>query len=164
MPLENSKLEVIETAKSIRFVFSSTFDNIDIVCDKSIRFLQRFFQHQKSSIDKQLFSINLVIREGLTNAVRHGNGSDPQKVVKCLMAIENENMIKLVIEDQGDGFDWQKQRLIPARDDEDHGRGFLIMETYFSRYSYNKKGNILYLEKKFPIADINPNNPLITKA
>lgn len=143
MPLENSKFEVLRNADSISFVFSSTYDNIDEVCDRVTQFLKSLIQN----IEKQLFSINLVIREGLTNAIRHGNKGDPEKTVKCLMTIENFKLIKIVIEDQGEGFDWRKQRTTTIKEDEEHGRGVSIMETYFSDCSYNEKGNILYLEK-----------------
>ena len=141
--MEKTKFEVLQTSDSISFVFSSTFDNIDRVCERATRFLQSKLQN----ISNQLFSINLVVREGLTNAVRHGNASDPEKNVKCLLLIENKKKIKFVIEDQGNGFDWQKQQQVQTDDNKDHGRGFLIIQTYFTRYSYNKKGNILYLEK-----------------
>jgi serine/threonine-protein kinase RsbW len=141
--MENVKFEVTRTADSITFVFSSTFANIDRVCQETVRFLQS----RDPDIKPLLFPINLVIREGLTNAVRHGNASDPEKSVKCALEIRNLKTLLLVIEDQGDGFDWKKQQHVKTKDSEDHGRGFVIMHTYFDRWSYNKKGNILYLEK-----------------
>lgn len=128
---------------SIGFVFSSTLENIDIVCRKTSDFLRSKIQ----GIEPQLFPINLVIREGLTNAIRHGNKNDPQKNVRFQLVIKKGPSIQVEIEDQGRGFDWKKQRYEDLHEDEDHGRGIIIMETYFTNYSYNEKGNILYLEK-----------------
>jgi serine/threonine-protein kinase RsbW len=136
--------DVFKTEDSIRIAFSSTLENIDDVCMQTTKYL---LVHVKE-IKKQLFAINLVLREGLTNAVRHGNASDPEKIVRFMLKIDSSDLIRLVIEDQGNGFDWQKQKHVKIPDDADHGRGILIMDTYCSRYFYNEKGNILYLEKR----------------
>ena len=143
MSIDKHIFDVSQTTDSIRFTFASTFENIDDVCARMTRFLQS----RVSNIDSQLFSINLVIREGLTNAVRHGNAGDSKKHVKLVLMLEDQQTIKLTIEDQGNGFDWKKQKVMSCCDTDDHGRGFLIMDTYFNGYSYNEKGNILYLEK-----------------
>ncbi|MBU1341291.1 MAG: ATP-binding protein [Proteobacteria bacterium] len=135
--------DVFTTEDSIDFTFSSTLENIDEVCEQ----ITNYLRFRIEGIEKQLFPINLVMREGLTNAVRHGNAGDPEKKVRFMLTIVNNGLLKLMIEDQGNGFDWRKQQIEDLDEDEDHGRGIIIMETYFSRYSYNEKGNILYLEK-----------------
>jgi serine/threonine-protein kinase RsbW len=56
--------------------------------------------------------------------------------------------MELVIEDEGEGFDWKKFKTQSLGEDEDHGRGLIIMKTYFNKVSYNDRGNILYLGKK----------------
>lgn len=137
------KFEISQSADSLGFVFSSTYTHIDQVCEHITQYLKT----RLKNISSHLFSVNLVVREGLTNAVRHGNSGDPEKVVKCQMIIENQKTIRLVIEDEGSGFDWRKQARTSAGDEADHGRGGMIMQAYFDRCSYNEKGNILYLEK-----------------
>ncbi|MCP3871871.1 MAG: ATP-binding protein [Desulfobacteraceae bacterium] len=143
MSLKKPVFDVLEKSDSIDFTFSSTMENIDTVCDQTTAYLQS----KVSGIEKQIFPINLVIREGLTNAVRHGNTRDPDKNVRFLVAIENNESIKIMIEDEGNGFDWRTLQNQELPEDETHGRGIIIMDTYFSRYSFNEKGNILYLEK-----------------
>ncbi len=135
--------EVVQTSDSINFHFSSTMENIDEVCDRSTSYLVSMIK----GVEKQLFAINLVMREGLTNAVRHGNAGDPKKKVKFLLNLSQNQVLKLTIEDQGDGFDWRKQKEADLSDDEDHGRGIIIIDTYFTSHSFNEKGNILFLEK-----------------
>ena len=117
--------------------------NIDEVC-KSVT---RFLESKQERISPHLFAINLVLREGLTNAVRHGNKNDPDKLVDFQLGIERGKSILLRIEDQGEGFDWNKYQSAGLPEEADHGRGLPIMETYFTHYSYNQKGNVLYLEK-----------------
>ena len=143
MSLERNDFYVRKTADSIDFTFSSTMGNIDVVCEQTTHYIQSKIQ----GIEAVLFSINLVIREGLTNAVRHGNQSDPAKMVRFLLTLVNNESIKLMIQDEGEGFDWRKQQSKDLPENANHGRGIMIIESYFTHYSYNDKGNILYLEK-----------------
>jgi len=132
------------TADSVSVTFSSTFDNVDRICEKVAFFLDQGFR----DMEEHFFSISLVMREALTNAVRHGNRLDPGKMVKFSLRINDRSSIEMVVEDQGDGFDWQKAKLCPPGEDDDHGRGLVIMTSYFSSFVYNRKGNRLVLQKK----------------
>ena len=132
------------TGESVSITFSSTLENIDRTCDEVTGFLEQSFKEMA----EHFFAINLVMREALTNAVRHGNCLDPGKRVKFFLEIDQHRSIRMVIEDQGDGFDWQRVRRRPPDDSEDHGRGLVIMTAYFSSCGYNRKGNRLILEKK----------------
>jgi serine/threonine-protein kinase RsbW len=143
MAIKNSNFDVFKGKDFIRFDFSSTMKNIDAVCEQTGQYLRSTV----AGIEKHLFPIHLVIREGLTNAVRHGNVGDPGKIVRFELSIINKEMIKMMIEDEGKGFDWRGQRNKILEDDQEHGRGIIIMGTYFSSCSYNEKGNILFLEK-----------------
>ncbi len=143
MPNIKPVFKVQKTTDSISFTFSSTMKNVDGICEKTIRFLESAIM----GIQEQLFAINLVLREGLTNAVRHGNVNNPEKLVMFDLFVTDRSSIKIVIEDQGNGFDWENYKNGKFPGHEEHGRGIIIMKTYFNKYSYNKKGNILYLEK-----------------
>ena len=116
--------------------------------DQACNIVTQFLEGEKPGIAPHLFSINLVLREGLTNAVRHGNKNDPDKIVALTLSLARQDIIFVTIRDQGEGFDWKKAPEKGMAEAADHGRGILIMETYGTRYRYNRKGNILYLEKK----------------
>lgn len=135
--------EVIASKDNLHIRFSSFLEYIDRVC----KTVTQFLKSNQEELVPHLFAIHLVLREGLTNAVRHGNKNDPDKLVEFQLKIDKTKSIYLEIADQGEGFDWKKQQLSGLPEDEDHGRGIPIMKTYFTRYSYNKKGNRLYLEK-----------------
>ena len=141
MSLKRDIFDVMQTADSIGFTFSSTLGNIDNVCEQ----ITSYVRSKVEGIEEHLFSINLVIREGLTNAVRHGNANDPEKIVRFLLTIAGNESIRLTIEDQGNGFDWRKLQDANLPENGDHGRGIMIMETYLSHYYHNDKCNILYL-------------------
>ncbi len=144
MEKETDIFEVIASKDNLHIRFSSFLEYIDRVC----KTVTQFLKPDQEALVPHLFAIHLVLREGLTNAVRHGNKNDPDKLVEFQLKIDKTKSIYLEIADQGEGFDWKKQQLARLPEDEDHGRGLPIMETYFTRYSYNQKGNHLYLEKK----------------
>lgn len=134
--------EVSRASNQMSVRFSSSLSRIDRVCDTVIGFLE-----SQGTPSCHMFGINLVLREGLTNAVRHGNQNDPAKLVILCLRLGRGSCLKVSIEDQGRGFDWRAACRTPVGEAEDHGRGILIMDTYFDRYRYNEKGNTLYLEK-----------------
>ena len=137
--------DVQQTGDSIQFIFSSTLGNIDHVCDRTAQYLRP----RLHGVETQLFPIHLAMREGLTNAVRHGNANDPAKTVRLILTVKENTSVRMVIEDQGDGFDWRKQQAQQFHENGDHGRGIFILNSYLTHYHYNDKGNILYLEQEF---------------
>ncbi|MDD9303564.1 MAG: ATP-binding protein [Desulfobacter sp.] len=144
MPGSSDIYDLTQSDTLLQILFSSTMSHIDDACAAVTLFLEskgpRFSPH--------LFAVNLVMREGLTNAVRHGNKSDPHKRVAFILDIGRKDIIGLRIEDQGKGFNWQSTKKALLDEKADHGRGMPIMTTYFDRCEYNLQGNILYLEKK----------------
>lgn len=132
-----------ESDTSLEVRCSSTMKYVDDICTAATAFLES----KGEAFTPHIFSINLVMREGLTNAVRHGNKSDPDKTIDFSLEVDTDNIIRVRIADQGEGFDWRNVREHPLSDVADHGRGMPIMKAYFSHYRYNKKGNVLFLEK-----------------
>jgi serine/threonine-protein kinase RsbW len=134
--------EISEEPSGLRIVFSSVMSNIDMA-DTAVR---KFLAVR--GLDSHSFSVCLVMREALTNAVRHGNRMDIEKMVICRIYIEDDSIV-LDISDEGEGFSWKD--LISA-DSPDHlmesGRGLAIIKFYFSSWTFNEKGNHLILRKK----------------
>lgn len=141
---DSNLFDIHETDGEITIVFSSTMQNIDRTCDETVRFLLDCIE----GISEHLFSIQLVMREGLTNAVRHGNCLDKQKTVTYSVKVGSDRLLRMEIEDQGQGFNWQKEQKKKKDDSQEHGRGLVIMGQYFSSYWYNEIGNKLILEKR----------------
>ena len=133
-----------EEANRLFIRFSSDMVHIDTACGMVLLYLKakgpKFFPH--------LFAVNLGMREALANAVRHGNKFATDKLVTMELDVTREKWLRLIIHDQGKGFDWIHTQNQTAPAEADHGRGMSIMRTYFDRFSYNEKGNTLYLEKQ----------------
>jgi serine/threonine-protein kinase RsbW len=133
---------VIESKDTLEICFSSCLASIDRVC----RIVTRFLTADPAG-GPDLFAIHLLLREGLTNAIRHGNKNDPEKRVMFQSKRNRGKSICFEICDQGEGFDWKAQPISNLPENQDHGRGILIIKTYATHYSYNECGNCLYLEK-----------------
>lgn len=89
-----------------------------------------------------MFAVCLGMREGMTNAVNHGHRRDAEKIVRYTLEV-SANRLEVIIEDEGDGFDWRTvQRTDPDKAAE-HGRGLSIIDQYSSRFHFNEKGNTL---------------------
>lgn len=125
----------------LNFVFSSTFQNIDRTWDIVTSFLESRFRMSASG----LFSVNLVLREALTNAVRHGNRSMPEKQVRLSLTLPDPAVLEIAVEDSGDGFDHKEAVMHKIRDTENHGRGIAIIKKYADDIFFNDKGNIIHI-------------------
>lgn len=87
--------------------------------------------------------------EATNNAIVHGNNSDPAKKVK--IDIESgEKDIKVMIEDQGNGFDhWSiPDPTAPENIEKINGRGIFLMERLSDEILYLNEGRIVELKFK----------------
>ncbi|MEM1109325.1 MAG: ATP-binding protein [Planctomycetota bacterium] len=103
--------------------------------------------------DKALFAVRLALDEALTNAVRHGNASDPTKNVAVEFSADAKQL-SVTIEDEGPGFDPDD---IPDPTAEEnlgrpHGRGVMLMRAYMTEVRFNQRGNRVTLIKKLDCA------------
>jgi serine/threonine-protein kinase RsbW len=99
--------------------------------------------------DSAAFAIRLALEEGLMNAIRHGNRSDPSKDVEIEFDIDRRRAI-IVITDQGDGFD-PSDLPDPTADEnleKPTGRGIMLMRAYMDDVRFNAKGNQVRLMRR----------------
>jgi len=124
---------------SLNITFSSSLDNIDEAAENTKKFL---ITHNKGDY---VFNAILVMREGLSNAVIHGNQYDENKVVTYYCKLDNHDLI-FEITDQGNGFDWKKELKKQQDTTAICGRGLYIMNIYSKSMTYNSIGNHLMLK------------------
>ena len=99
--------------------------------------------------DDCLFAVRLALEEALSNAIKHGNGLDPDKTVTVRFCVEPEK-VQLVITDQGQGFD---PAAVPDPTTNDHlekpsGRGIALIRAYMDEVAYNSRGNEIRMVKR----------------
>jgi len=98
--------------------------------------------------EKDLFALELILEEALTNAIKHGNHSDPSKKVRFDCKLSRDK-IYARIEDEGAGFD--PRSLADPRDPANQmavsGRGVLLIMHFATKVTWNDKGNVIEIEK-----------------
>ncbi len=104
--------------------------------------------HEHCDDEHQEIDIMIALQEGLANAVLHGSGNDPSKIIRCLVDVTPE-AITIVIRDSGQGFD-----TAAATDSADdgtnltqHGRGIHLMRRLMDEVSYRHGGSELHWKK-----------------
>ena len=93
------------------------------------------------------FTAELLLREALTNAVLHGCRADPRKQVRCVARLKGGRLI-ILIDDDGDGFDWHGAFGEIAEVPACSGRGLEIFRRYANHVRYNDRGNLVAITKR----------------
>lgn len=98
---------------------------------------------------RDVFGVRLSLEEALVNAIKHGNGMDPNKTVRVEWSISTE-FVRVVVEDQGPGF---KPENVPDPTEDENlerpcGRGIMLMRAFMSHVEYQGRGNVLVMEKR----------------
>ncbi len=98
---------------------------------------------------RDVFGVRLALEEALVNAIKHGNGMDPEKSVKIHWRIDDQSVL-VEIEDEGPGFVPEDVPDPTAEENLERpcGRGIMLMRSFMSRVEYNERGNRVILEKR----------------
>ncbi len=91
---------------------------------------------------RDLFGVQMTLEETLTNAIRHGNGSDANKIVKASCKISEQDFW-LTVEDEGTGYDPACVKDCTADENLEAlgGRGMLLIHAYMNKVDLNEQGN-----------------------
>jgi serine/threonine-protein kinase RsbW len=126
---------------SIRRTYSSTMENVDTFC----MVVTKAITDNGSTND--LFAIELLVREAMTNAIIHGNAYDKDKKVCALFRILGDLVI-IRITDEGHGFDWSTVKACSPDPLKASGRGLKIYSLYASRLAFSRRGNSVILSRR----------------
>ena len=109
--------------------------------------LIRAYIHEFISLPGQLMDrIDIVLSEAITNGVIHGGGGRPDAVIGIEVSV-SESLLRIVVRDDGDGFD---PDAVPPPDFTGMkvgGRGVFIMRSIMNNVYYEDNGRVLVLEK-----------------
>lgn len=98
---------------------------------------------------RDVFGVRLALEEALVNAIKHGNGLDPGKVVRVHCDLDDQRVC-ITVEDEGPGFNPED---VPDPTEDDNlekpsGRGLMLMRAFMTRIEYRGRGNCVLLEKQ----------------
>ena len=147
MPVQSSQ---------VRISIGSRFEHIDLIQIVVDDALARLGLDEDSR-----HWVGIAVREGVANAIKHGNRQDPEKEVEVELAIEGDQAV-IRIEDCGEGFDPDLvgDPLEPENLLKPNGRGIFYMKSFMDEISYSARpggGTVVTLKKK--IAEAPPEKP-----
>lgn len=129
-------------------IYSQTFaSDLHVSADIQKEIQELWQSHGMSDMD--LPDMQLALEEGLANAIKHGNKLDISKkvTVECYL---NEDVVRIVIQDEGEGFDPNDvpDPTLPENLDKPSGRGVMLMKAFMDDVIYNDVGNQLTFIKR----------------
>ena len=98
------------------------------------------------------FGIDMAVREGLANAVIHGNKLDEKKIV-TIRVVRSPDSLEIIVRDQGQGFDPETVS-DPTRQEnilKTSGRGIFFMRNFMDEVEWSvlpEGGTVLRMLKK----------------
>lgn len=92
-------------------------------------------------------NILISLTEAVNNAIVHGNKLDGDKTVNLKYIVE-DHILKILIEDQGPGFDYDNlpDPTAPENIEKPHGRGVFLMRNLADNCEFLDDGRIVSLE------------------
>lgn len=93
-----------------------------------------------SGLSDEVFPLELLLRESLTNAMIHGNRGDAGKAIRAELRI-GRKWVVVRVADEGTGFKYRKIRREPPDPECTSGRGLVIYGLYADRVAFNARGN-----------------------
>lgn len=101
---------------------------------------------------KEVNGLLVGFNEMVYNAIEHGHKFNNSK--KIVINIEvNQVYCLITIEDEGEGFNWRSRmnKKLDIMNFEERGRGIIFTKASCDHFTYNEKGNKVYLYKKIQL-------------
>lgn len=116
---------------------------------ENIRIIESFIDNAKERfhLDDDIYgNIMIAVTESVNNAIRHGNKSNKEKNV-CLSLTLNDSVLKFVVEDEGEGFDFNNlpDPTAPENIDKPSGRGIFLMKHLSDEVHFKDSGKVVEL-------------------
>lgn len=138
----------------VKFKYSlpSGLGMVSSFVDQLMPVITRFRGTDGSELD-----IEIALREGLSNAVIHGNREDPYKRVHVTIRCSADGEVSITVRDEGAGFDSDSiaDPTAPENLISTHGRGIYLMRALMDEVSFEEGGTVVYMRKK-PISPCTP--------
>ncbi len=88
------------------------------------------------------FNLRTALAEALGNAIRYGNGEDPDRIVRVYVEL-GRDFVRIHVDDDGHGFDPSHlpDPTHPENLERDYGRGLFVIRHLVDDVVFNEKGN-----------------------
>jgi len=105
---------------------------------------------QIKCVDGREDAVELALNEALANAVVHGAGSDPSKIIECDVACDESGGMLIVVRDPGKGFDPSSlpNPIVGENVYCSHGRGIFLINQLMDEVKFLKNGSEIHMIKR----------------
>jgi len=88
------------------------------------------------------FNLRTALAEALGNAIRYGNGEDPDRLVRVYVEL-GRDFVRIHVDDDGHGFDSSRvpDPTHPDNLEREYGRGLFVIRHLVDDVAFNEKGN-----------------------
>ena len=116
---------------------------------ENIRIIESFIDNvkEKYKLNDDIYgNIMIAVTEAVNNAINHGNKNNSSKNVTLTLSFQNE-LVKFLIQDEGEGFDYSKlpDPTAPENISKPNGRGIFLMKHLSDEVDFKEKGRIVEL-------------------
>src|SRR5271168_1365714 len=117
---------------------------------------------QSTCVPGEEQSVELALREAVSNAILHGNRLEPHKLVHVRCCCEGTKGVFIAVRDQGHGFDPNTVPSPLAVENllAEHGRGIHLMKLAVDEVSFERGGTEVHIRKKSGNEQQSPVQPL----
>jgi serine/threonine-protein kinase RsbW len=98
---------------------------------------------------KDTFALKLALEEAISNAIKHGNHSDPAKPITVRFCVTEEK-ITVIVRDEGMGFEPEEvpDPTTPDRLPLPNGRGIMLIRAYMDEVEFRDHGREIVFVKR----------------
>jgi serine/threonine-protein kinase RsbW len=116
---------------------------------ENIRMIESFIDNAKEKfhLDDDIYgNIMIAVTEAVNNAIKHGNNNNKTKNVHLSLSLD-ESMIKFVVKDEGQGFNYDNlpDPTSPENLEKPGGRGIFLMKHLSDEVEFKENGSIVEL-------------------
>ena len=116
---------------------------------ENIRMIESFIDNAKERfhLDDDIYgNIMIAVTEAVNNAIKHGNANDKAKNVSLALSLD-ESMIRFVVKDEGQGFDYDNlpDPTAPENIEKLGGRGIFLMKHLSDEVDFKDNGRVVEL-------------------
>lgn len=133
-------------SERVEITISSRFENIELV-----QVIAEHLCEHAGLDDDASHWVGMAVREGVANAIKHGNRLDARKKVNAIFDLKSDRL-EVEIEDEGGGFDPTNvgDPLNPQNLMKTSGRGIFYMKTFMDsvEYQFEPRGGTKLIMKK----------------
>ena len=148
-PTDNSKPSCGHDGSKFDLKLSVTLAADRDAVDPVVRSVMEVVRDTKCAFGRE-DDIELALTEALANAVVHGAGNDPSKIVECDVACDQHQGMLIVVRDPGPGFDpanvpdpCQGENIYSH-----HGRGIFLINQLMDEVRFHKNGTEIHMIKR----------------